>query len=256
LPQLLDLDAVIHAPLVDRAVEIAAGYVGEIDIATVLDIGAGTGVGTFALAAKYPGAHVVAVDVDDDMLGRVRRRAEDQKSGRRITTVHADIGSAGFDVGIADVIWSSNTMHEVPDPAAAFQNILRSLRRGGVLLVLEMDAPPSLLPHEHASLERALRGAAGAENPAPNWSRAIAAAGFDLLDTQSLTSDQRLPAAGPGGAYAALELHRLAQHALPELTDEASAEVRNLVTDLNGRHELLDHVHIRGSRTLWVARRP
>jgi ubiquinone/menaquinone biosynthesis C-methylase UbiE len=256
LPQLLELDAVLHASVTRRAVQALAVHATANDVAMIFDVGAGTGAGTFALAAEYPGAQVVAVDVDQDMLDRVLRRAEDQEVAGRISTVRLDIGVSGLDAGVADVVWSSNAMHEVRDPVAAFGNIFRGLRGGGVLLVVEMDSPPLVLPREYAPLETALRAAAGADRPAPDWSGALAEAGFDLLDTRSLTSDQVLPAHGPGGTYASVELRRLAQHALSALTEEAISDLRELVTDLTTRHELIEHVHIRGTRTLWIARRP
>jgi SAM-dependent methyltransferase len=254
LPQLLALDAVIHASLTDQAINIASGHVTDVE--SIIDTGAGTGAGTFALAAKYPSSQIVAVDADNGMLMEVRRRADAQEISSRIRTVQADIAAEAFDAGIADLIWSSNAMHEVSDPSAAYASALRSLRRGGVLAIVEMDAPPLVLPLQYAALETALRAGSGADGAAPEWSAAITDAGFHLVDTQSIGSDQILPANGPGGAYAALELRRLAQHALPSLTTDAVAELRGLVLDLTGSHEVLDHVHIRGTRTVWVARRP
>ena len=256
LPPLLALDALVHASVLDQAIEAAAFHAAVTDTSTVFDIGAGTGTGTFALAAKYPTAQVLAIDVDADMLATVRSRAEHEQMGDRIGTAHLDVGDAGFDVGPADMIWSSNALHEVPDAAAAFGNMFRSLRRGGVLVVLEMESPPSVLPTEHQLLENALRAAAGADGPGPDWSSDIRTAGFDIVETRSVTSDQLLPADGPGGEYAVLELRRLLHHARPALTEKASAEIRALVTDLSRGHQLLTNVHIRGARTLWVARRP
>ncbi len=255
LPQILELDAVIHADMVAEAIDAAVRATGP-EVARILDIGAGTGAGTFALAARYPGASVVAVDVDEDMLGHVRRRAEDQQDAGRVSTLRADVAASGFDAGLADLVWSSNALHEVAAPRAAFGNIYRSLRPGGTLAVLEMDGAPLVLPQEHAPLEARLRRAAGADVAVPDWSAVIASAGFHVVELRTLTSDQLLPADGPGGAYSAHELRRLTHHANGTLTQEASAEVRAIVTDLSGRHEQLPNVHVRSTRTLWIARRP
>lgn len=255
LPQILELDAVIHEAMIVEAIDAAAQVAGP-GVARILDIGTGTGAGTFALAARYPGACVVAVDVDEDMLRHVGRRAEQQWAAGRVSTLRADVAASGFDAGFADLVWSSNALHEVAVPARAFENIYQSLRPGAVLAVLEMDGSPLVLPQEHAPLEAQLRRAAGADVAVPEWSAVITGAGFDLAEVRTLTSDQLLPADGPGGAYAALELRRLTHHALGTLTQEASDELRDLVTDLSGRHERLPNVHIRGRRTLWIARRP
>lgn len=254
LPQLLAMDAIIHASLTDQAIDIALEH--ATDVERIIDIGAGTGAGTFALAARCPGSHVVAVDTDTGMLLEVRRRADAEGISSRISAVQADIGASTFDAGVADLVWSSNAMHEVPDPSAAFANALRSLRPGGVLTIVEMDSPPFVLPIQYASLETALRAASGAGGAAPEWSEAITDAGFQLVETRSMGSDQILDADGPGGAYAALELRRLAQHALQALARDETAELRGLLIDLTGPHEVLDQVHIRGTRTVWVARRP
>ncbi len=256
LSRLLELDATIHRSVTERAVRALARHARKADVATVLDIGTGTGAGLFALAAEFEDAELVAIDLDERMLEDIRGRADRQGLGGRITSIRADMGDRLFDAGVADVIWSSNALHEVPDPALALSNMFRSLRRGGVLAIVEMVAPPLVLPSEHASLETGLRLAAGADRNAPDWTTHITAAGFELLETRLLTSGQRLAADGPGGAYAALELRRLAQHAQPELSDESARSIREIVADLSGEHRLIERVHVRGARALWIARRP
>jgi SAM-dependent methyltransferase len=254
LPRLLQLDAVVHASVLARTVAMALELAP--DTKRIVDVGSGTGTGTFALSAAFPKAQVTAVDSDEDMLTAVRRGAIEQKLSDRIATDRADIAAAAPNVRGADLVWSSNAMHEVSDPSAAYRNLFQILRPGGALLIAEMDAPPTVLPQTHAPLESALRTAAGANGPAPDWFAAIAAAGFKLITTQTIESDQALPADGPGGAYAALELRRLAQHALPRLSNDEVAALRRLTADLNGWHELLEEVRIRGTRTIWTARRP
>ncbi len=255
LQQILELDAVIHEAITIEAIA-AAAQAATPTVSRILDIGTGIGAGAFALAARFPEASVVAVDVDEDMLWQVRRRAEEQLIAGRITTLRADVAASGFDAGLADLIWSANALHEVMAPMRAFENMFRSLRPGGVLAVIEMDGPPLLLPEEHAPLEAQLRRAAGADADWPDWSETINRTGFDLLEKRRLPSDQLLPADGPAGTYAALELRRLAHHAHSALTEQASAELRDIANDLAGHHERLPAVHIRSTRTLWIARRP
>jgi SAM-dependent methyltransferase len=253
LPRLLELDAVVHTSVLERMIAVALDLTPN--ARTIVDLGSGTGTGTFGLTATFPDARVIAVDVDDEMLRSVRRGATERRVAGRVETVHADVAITVADVSGVDLVWSSNAMHEVSEPSAAFRNVFRMLRPGGALLVAEMDAPPMVLPQAYAALEYALRSAAAANGPAPDWSAAIAAAGFELIIRQTVESDQVLRADGPGGAYAALELRRLAQHALPHLSNDDIAALRRLTADLNGAHDLLDEVRIRGTRTIWTARR-
>jgi ubiquinone/menaquinone biosynthesis C-methylase UbiE len=254
LPGLLELDAVVHASVLERMIAVALELTPN--ARTIVDLGSGTGTGTFGLTAAFAAARVVAVDVDEEMLQFVRRGATERRIAGRVETMHADVATTVPDLSGVDLVWSSNAMHEVSEPSAAFRNVFRMLRPGGALLVAEMDTPPTVLPQAYAALECALRSAAAATGPGPDWSAAIAAAGFESITTQTVESDQVLRADGTGGAYAALELRRLAQHALPHLSSDDIAVLRRVTADLNGAHELLDEVRIRGTRTIWTARRP
>lgn len=256
LARLLALDALVHEELIKQAVAIASLHADIATVARIIDVGVGGGAGAFALAEEYSAAHVLGVDLDADMLAGVRQRADHQELGDRISTALLDIEDPDFDAGVADLIWSSNVLHEVRDPAIAFKNLFRSLRPGGVLVVMEMDASPSVLPSALQPVERALRVAAGADGPRVDWSGPMRAAGFELLETRTAASDQLLPADGAARDYAALELQRLFNHASPALTEQIATEVRGLVADLSGSHRRLTEVHIRGTRTVWVARRP
>lgn len=256
LARLLALDALVHEELIKQAVAVASLHTAIATVARIIDVGVGTGAGAFALAEQYAAAHVLGVDLDADMLADVRQRAGHQELGDRISTAVLDVEDPDFDAGVADLIWSSNVLHEVGEPAVAFANLFRSLRPGGVLVVMEMDSSPSVLPSALQPVERALRVAAGADGPRVDWSGPMRASGLDLLETRTMASDQLLPADGAAGKYAALELQRLLNHASPVLTERVGAEVQDLIADLRGRHQRVAEVHIRGTRTVWVARRP
>src|SRR4051812_44063995 len=51
------------------------------DAARVLDLACGTGISTFAVANRYPGCHVVGVELRDEYLTLARAKA--QKLGHR-----------------------------------------------------------------------------------------------------------------------------------------------------------------------------
>ncbi|MCL8252473.1 class I SAM-dependent methyltransferase [Aeromicrobium fastidiosum] len=258
LPRLLDLDAEVHAHLLTEAVAAVADLAdGAVPVRRVLDVGAGTGTGSVALAERFSTAEVVAVDVDEQMLQRVRERAASAGLADRVSTLLADVGSDTPDLGRADVAWSSMALHEAADPVRAFGNLLDALRPGGLLVVVEMDAPSMVLPRGLAGFEQRLRDAAGA-TPAhrPDWTAALASTGFDDVATRTLSIDHDLPADGPAGEYAALELRRIGHVAAPRLDEPDRSAFEHLVGDGPGSVRGLGDLWVRGTRTLWSARRP
>ncbi|HWO68310.1 MAG TPA: methyltransferase domain-containing protein, partial [Umezawaea sp.] len=228
LARLLELDAEIHSGVLAEAVSLVSRLSGDA-VRRVLDVGAGTGTGSIALARRFPSAEVVAVDVDEHMLERVRDRAAASGLGDRIVPVHVDIAAAAPAIGLADVVWSSSALHEVGDPDRAFRNLFEALRPGGVLAVLEMDAPPLVLPKRYVDLEERVRSA-GAVNSAdhPDWASAIEAAGFEVPRTRRMATDLVLAADGPAGEYAALELRRVGHAAMPALRESDRATLMAL----------------------------
>jgi SAM-dependent methyltransferase len=191
------------------------------------------------------------------MLTRVADRARRAGAADRVRTVRAEIG---VDVlpGPVDVAWSSAVMHEIRDPRAAFGAVFDALRPGGLLVVVEMDGLPRLLPAGFAAFEERLRaaGAQGTAEHRPDWAPVIRATGFDLVDVRQLTVDTRMPAAGPAGDYARLELQRLTRVSTGALDDADRATLATLTGDGPGRVGELGELWIRGARTLWAARRP
>ncbi|SIS61972.1 Methyltransferase domain-containing protein [Alicyclobacillus vulcanalis] len=114
----------------------------------MLDVGCGTGATALLLAER--GARVTALDVRQEMIERLRRKAE-----RRAIPVNAVVGSAehlpwpaaSFDAVIGESIL---VFMDIP---IALQETRRVLRRGGFAVFVEMVAPPDppVGWHEEAS---------------------------------------------------------------------------------------------------------
>ncbi len=106
----------------------------------VLDVGSGTGNGARLLRRRYPGAVVVEADFSLRMLERsVRhtgwwRRGIGRMTGVWEPRVCADIERLPFADASFDMVWSNLVLQWLALPQAAFAELYRVLRPGGVCL--------------------------------------------------------------------------------------------------------------------------
>ena len=97
----------------------------------IVDLGAGTGEHTAALAKRYPRARTYGLDLAEPMLKKMRKRA----SWRRpIRPVCADIQSLPFADNSIDLIFSSLAMQWCESLDETFKEFRRVLRPGGFVL--------------------------------------------------------------------------------------------------------------------------
>jgi ubiquinone/menaquinone biosynthesis C-methylase UbiE len=104
---------------------------------TVLDMGCGMGYFSIAMARMVgESGRVVAVDLQQQMLDVLRRRARREGVSERIVTRLASPGSIGFGghVDFALAFWMA---HEVQDGRGLFRQLSRILEEGAMLLVTE-----------------------------------------------------------------------------------------------------------------------
>ncbi|MEU4237370.1 class I SAM-dependent methyltransferase [Actinoplanes sp. NPDC026619] len=257
LAQMLDLDAVV---LHDFYREVI-GWAGSLVAGDprIVDLGAGTGVGTFALARALPGAQVTAVDMDEDMLGRIRHRAAAEGLGDRVRTVRADLDGDWPELGPADLVWASASMHHLADPARTLAQIHATLRPGGALMITELDAFPTFLGGSadaaleercHAVLAR-LRLEAGM-HMGEDWGARLKAAGFDPEGERRFDIELRAPLPDQAVRYAQVTLERTRHRIEEHLTGDDVARLDAIVATLPERPDLT----IRATRDVWIGRRP
>lgn len=104
---------------------------------TVLDVGCGPG--TFSLAmAKMVGesGRVIAVDIQEEMLQILRKKAAQQGLESRIFTHKSDSRGIGV-FEMVDFALAFYMVHEVPIAEALLKEIASLLKPGGKLLIVE-----------------------------------------------------------------------------------------------------------------------
>ncbi|MFA7429687.1 MAG: trans-aconitate 2-methyltransferase [Rhodospirillaceae bacterium] len=128
-----------------------------IDPLQVVDLGCGPGNSTALLAARWPSAHVTAIDSDHAMLDRAWR------SGPRCRYLQADITTWQPDQP-PDVIFSNAVLHWLDDHATLFPRLMRLLPPGGVLAV---QMPCNFEAPSHALLRQVARSGPWAKTLEP-----------------------------------------------------------------------------------------
>src|SRR5690349_5682715 len=147
LPDLLDLDAQVLAESFD-AVRADLARLADGPVRRILDLGAGTGTGTFGLLRRFTGAHAVAVDQSEEMLERLRRRAEHLGLANRVETLGADLDEGVPRLAPVDLVWASGSLHHLADPDHTLAQVAETVRPGGLVAVVELAGLPRFLPDD------------------------------------------------------------------------------------------------------------
>ncbi|MCX8007213.1 MAG: bifunctional demethylmenaquinone methyltransferase/2-methoxy-6-polyprenyl-1,4-benzoquinol methylase UbiE [Coriobacteriia bacterium] len=108
----------------------------------VLDLAAGTGDLTLALARHGRPKSVLSTDFVDEMLEVGRRKAERYQGPCQISFAHADAQSLPFADASFDVVTIAFGVRNLPDRASNFREVRRVLKPGGRYVILEFSRPP------------------------------------------------------------------------------------------------------------------
>jgi phosphoethanolamine N-methyltransferase len=97
----------------------------------VLDIGCGLGAIDELLVNQYRARSVVGVDIDPALLAGMKQRIARAGLENRIRVVRVDGGTLPFDAASFDVVFSKDSLVQIPDKPKIFADVLRVLRPGG-----------------------------------------------------------------------------------------------------------------------------
>jgi SAM-dependent methyltransferase len=104
----------------------------------VLDVGCGTGQDALAMAANVgPTGQVAGVDVSQTMVDEARRRA--QETHLPVSFLQGDAQRLEFPDDSFDRCRADRTFQHLPDPERALAEMIRVLKPGGLLLIVEPD---------------------------------------------------------------------------------------------------------------------
>lgn len=267
MAELLDLDAqVLHSYLSEVTAwvhELAAHPSPR----RILDLGSGTGTGTFALLERFERADVIAVDLSEQLLQHLMDRARALGVSDRVRTVQADLDAAWPAFDAVDLVWASSSLHHLADPDRVLAEVFAALRPGGLLVVLEIDSFPRFLPDDiglgrpgleargHAAL--AETRAAALPHLGSDWGSRLSRAGFTIEAERLFAIDLSPPLPAAAGRYAQASLRRMRSNLDSRISADDLATLDTLI-DGDGPGGVLqrDDLSVRTARTIWVARRP
>jgi SAM-dependent methyltransferase len=267
MAELLDLDAeVLHSYLSEVTVwihELAA----DLPSRRILDLGSGTGTGTFALLQRFEGADVIALDISEQLLHHLRDKARVLGVADRIRTVQADLDAAWPAIDPVDLVWASSSLHHMADPDRVLTEVFAALRPAGLLAVVEMDSFPRFLPDDlglgrpglEARCQAALAEGRAAELPhlGSDWGARLSQAGFTIEAERPFAIDLTPPLPASTGRYAQASLRRI-RSSLDGRMSAGDLAALDTLLDSAGPDGVLqrDDLTVRTARTVWVARRP
>jgi ubiquinone/menaquinone biosynthesis C-methylase UbiE len=267
MPELLDLDAAaLHdywSSALDWVGQAVAG--SGVSAPRILDLGAGSGAATVSLAERFPASELTAVDVSDEMVDHIRSKVR-RRGLSGVTVVRADLDDEWPELGRLDLVWASMSLHHLADPERVLRDAFQALRLGGVVAVAEFDEPLQFLPHDlglgDPGLERrcldVMAEVHAHEVPelGADWPTRLRSAGFERVEERPFLIDLAPPSAPVTNRYALRWLQRMAQG----LGDRLSATDRTTLATLIGDGPMSiqhrDDIHVRGTRTVTLARRP
>jgi SAM-dependent methyltransferase len=211
------------------------GWFGLRDGMSVLEVGSGPGFITGQLLEMLPSSHLTCVDLDPVLLGRAKDYLRDKAA--RVDFVEASILETGLPDNSFDFAYARLIFQHLPDRVGAAREILRLLKPGGKLVIMDVDdglnqlIDPPDPPEVKAIGERDMeehRAKGGDRYIGRKLWRIMAEAGFQDLDVELVIIDSD-----------SLGLHPFIEQYTPEVLQ--TEVVAGLITEQEA--ELLWNAH-------------
>jgi len=257
----LDLDAELVGDHLDDAATLIVEALGG-PPARIVDLGAGTGSGTEALARRFPDATLLAVDSSPAMTETIDRRARAAGLTDRVTTVVADLDRGLPQMRRPDVIWAAMSLHHIADAGALLRSAATALGSEGVLVIVEMAGLPRFAADDDAGLRaledrcHAAAARAGWEALA-DWTTTIGDAGLEIARDRTI----RVERADPAAQVSRYAVHWFSQfrHRLDEpagMLSRADVELLDTLIDPAQASSLHRRTDLRlvAGRRVWIVR--
>ena len=98
---------------------------------TILDIGTGPGRLPVEIAKQVDNVEVVGIDISEDMVRIARKNVEKERLADRVKFEVRSAYNTGFEDCSIDLVVSTGLIHHLREPAKAFNEMYRILKRGG-----------------------------------------------------------------------------------------------------------------------------
>jgi SAM-dependent methyltransferase len=259
LEEILELDATLGSQVLSQAMD-AAFRALDAEPRVIVDLGAGTGTGTVALARRFGDARIHSIDASAGMLDRLRSAAAAAGVTERVDAHPVDL-DRDWPVAVppqVDIVWAALSLHHVVDPVRVLGQAFDALRPGGVLVVIEMTGATHYEPADLGSgraglADRMVAALAARGYPVTaDWTDALVSAGFAPV----IRSTTRVTASAmttEGARYLELQLALNRPMLADELTDDDLAALDVVVTDLAAAQSRIGYS---SGRVIWAASRP
>lgn len=115
----------------DHYLELALSGIPQGFGGRMLEVPVGTGVLTMPVYETLPDADITCLDYSSDMMERAKRQAG-KRGLKNVRFIQGDVGKLPFPDGSFDLVLSLNGFHAFPDKAAAYREVFRVLKPGGI----------------------------------------------------------------------------------------------------------------------------